>query len=41
MEGVIGFDEQDQIKGLDRNELIQLLWLINKDLEDQSFSSSY
>ncbi len=41
MEGVIGFDEQDQIKGLDRNELIKLLWLINKDLEDQSFSSSY
>jgi SNF2 family DNA or RNA helicase len=33
MEGVIGFDEQDQIKGLDREELLQLLWLINKDIE--------
>ncbi len=37
MEGVIGFDEQDHIKGLDRDELIQLLWLVNKDLEDESF----
>lgn len=25
MEGVVGFDDQDQIKGLDRDELIQLL----------------
>lgn len=33
MEGVIGFDEQDQIKGFDREELLQLLWLINKDVE--------
>lgn len=33
MEGVIGFDEQDHIKGLDRQELLQLLWLINKDVE--------
>jgi SNF2 family DNA or RNA helicase len=36
MEGVLGFDEQDQIKGLDRDELLQLLWLINKDLEDET-----
>lgn len=35
MEGVIGFDEQDHIKGLDRDELIQLLWLINKDVEEE------
>jgi SNF2 family DNA or RNA helicase len=33
MEGIIGFDEHDQIKGLDRKELLQLLWLINKDIE--------
>ncbi|MBS0605076.1 MAG: DEAD/DEAH box helicase [Verrucomicrobia bacterium] len=33
MEGVIGFDDQDHIKGLDRDELLQLLWLINKDIE--------
>jgi SNF2 family DNA or RNA helicase len=33
IEGVIGFDEHDQIKGLDRQELIQLFWLINKDVE--------
>ncbi len=33
MEGVIGFDDQDQIKGLDREELLQLLWLIDKDLQ--------
>jgi superfamily II DNA or RNA helicase len=33
MEGVIGFDEQDQIKGLDRAELLQLLQLINKDVK--------
>ena len=32
-EGVLGFDEQDQIKGLDRDELLKLLWLINKDVE--------
>ncbi len=36
MEGVIGFDEQDQIKGFDRDELLQLLWLINKDLEEET-----
>ncbi|MBS0620242.1 MAG: DEAD/DEAH box helicase [Verrucomicrobia bacterium] len=36
MEGVIGFDEQDQIKGLDREELLQLLWLINKDVDASS-----
>ncbi len=36
MEGVIGFDEQDHIKGLDREELLQLLWLINKDLEQDA-----
>ncbi len=33
MEGVIGFDDQDQIKGLDREELLQLLWLIDIDLQ--------
>ncbi len=33
MEGVIGFDEHDQIKGFDRDELLQLLWLIDKDIE--------
>jgi superfamily II DNA or RNA helicase len=32
IEGVIGFDEQDQIKGLDREELLQLLALVNKDV---------
>lgn len=32
-EGVIGFDEQDHIKGLDRKELLQLMWMINKDIE--------
>lgn len=36
MEGVIGFDDQDQIKGLDRKELLQLLWLINKDVEREN-----
>jgi SNF2 family DNA or RNA helicase len=35
MEGVIGFDEHDQIKGLDREELQHLLWLINKDIEQE------
>lgn len=35
MEGVIGFDDHDQIKGLDRKELLQLLWLVNKDIEDE------
>lgn len=33
IDSVIGFDEQDQIKGLNRDELIQLLWLIEKDIE--------
>lgn len=37
-EGILGFDEQDQIKGLDREELLQLLWLINKDIEQDSSS---
>jgi superfamily II DNA or RNA helicase len=32
MEGVIGFDDQDQIKGLDRQELLDLLELINQDV---------
>lgn len=36
MEGVIGFDEHDQIKGLNREELLQLLWLIDKDIEDEN-----
>jgi SNF2 family DNA or RNA helicase len=35
MEGVIGFDEQDHIKGLDREELMELLKLMNKDVEEQ------
>jgi SNF2 family DNA or RNA helicase len=38
MEGVIGFDKQDQIKGLDREELLKLLWLINKDIEQGTTS---
>lgn len=29
--GIIGFDEQDQIKGLERTELIHLLQLLEKD----------
>ncbi len=33
VEGVLGFDEQDHIKGLDRGELLKLLWLINEDIE--------
>jgi SNF2 family DNA or RNA helicase len=32
-EGVLGFDDQDQIKGLNREELLHLLWLIDKDLK--------
>ncbi len=32
MEGVIGFDEHDQIKGLDREELRQLLSLMSQDI---------
>lgn len=32
MEGVIGFDDQDQIKGLDRQELLQLLQQIHNDI---------
>lgn len=35
-EGVLGFDEQDQIKGLNREELIHLLSQINQDV-DASF----
>lgn len=31
-QGVIGFDDQDQIKGLDREEVMKLLLLIEKDL---------
>jgi SNF2 family DNA or RNA helicase len=31
-EGVLGFDEQDQIKGFNREELLHLLRLLNKDL---------
>jgi len=33
--GVIGFDEQDQIKGLERGELIQLLQLLEKDVKGE------
>lgn len=33
MEGVIGFDDQDQIKGLDRAELLKLLQEIQIDIE--------
>jgi SNF2 family DNA or RNA helicase len=32
-EGVIGFDEHDQIKGLQREELIELLRLMNEDIK--------
>jgi SNF2 family DNA or RNA helicase len=32
-EGVLRFDDQDQIKGLNREELLHLLWLIDKDLK--------
>jgi SNF2 family DNA or RNA helicase len=32
MEGVIGYDDQDQLKGLDRQELLELLWRIDHDL---------
>ncbi len=32
MEGVIGFDDQDQIKGLDRQELLDLLKLIDQEI---------
>ncbi len=32
MEGVLGFDDQDHLKGLDRQELLELLWLIDRDL---------
>ncbi len=32
MEGVIGYDSQDQLKGLNRQELLELLWLIDRDL---------
>jgi SNF2 family DNA or RNA helicase len=35
-EGILGFDEHDQIKGLDREELLHLLQLINKDIEQKS-----
>jgi superfamily II DNA or RNA helicase len=33
MEGVIGFDEHDRIKGLDREELVELLRLMNQDIQ--------
>jgi len=33
MEGIIGFDEHDQIKGLNREELLELLERVNQDLE--------
>lgn len=33
MEGIIGFDDQDQIKGLDRQELLILLEQIHNDLQ--------
>jgi len=32
MEGIIGYDDQDQLKGLDRQELLELLWLIDRDI---------
>jgi SNF2 family DNA or RNA helicase len=32
-EGVLGFDDQDQIKGLDRQDLLELLWLIDRDVQ--------
>jgi hypothetical protein len=32
VEGIIGFDDQDQIKGLDRQDLLELLWLIDQDM---------
>ncbi len=31
-EGVLGFDDQDQIKGLDRQDLLELLRLIDRDV---------
>lgn len=34
-EGVLGYDDQDQLKGLDRQELLELLWLIDRDLENE------
>lgn len=34
MEGVIGFDEQDQIKGFTRDELLSLIRLLEKDVLD-------
>jgi SNF2 family DNA or RNA helicase len=33
LEGVIGFDDHDRIKNLDRKELLELLHLINSDIE--------
>lgn len=33
MEGVIGFDEQDQIKGLSREELVELMRQLSTDVE--------
>ncbi|MES2345614.1 MAG: DEAD/DEAH box helicase [Chlamydiota bacterium] len=36
MEGVIGFDDQDQIKGLDRSELVRLLQEIHGDIRNQT-----
>jgi SNF2 family DNA or RNA helicase len=32
LEGIVGYDDQDQLKGLDRQELLELLWLIDQDL---------
>lgn len=31
-QGVLHFDEHDQIKGLDKEELMRLLWLIDQDI---------
>lgn len=35
MEGIIGFDDQDQIKGLTRDELMALLQLMHADLDEE------
>jgi SNF2 family DNA or RNA helicase len=34
MEGVVGFDDQDQIKALDRKELLELLKLLDQDIQN-------
>lgn len=36
MEGIVGFDDQDRIKGFDRRELIELLNLLNADIGSSS-----